>query len=134
MLTVVALLAVATDALAAQGAPVAADSMTAVTVMVRHGITPMEGVTVRSGAVGGQTDHRGLLELRLGIEILPRHDDGDRHHDREDDIAVVGCHLTCLLDRAAVGTARLAGPPAAPGGGCLDALDGVPYILLQKPE
>ena len=51
--------------LAAQEPRVDEDSTVAVTVLVRHGTTPIEGVTVRTGRLGGLSDHRGIAVLRL---------------------------------------------------------------------
>ena len=62
----------APNPLAAQDTAPQADSTVAVTVAVRHDTTPLEGVTVRSGVVGGLTDSRGVavLELTLGSHWL----------------------------------------------------------------
>src|SRR5688500_8080434 len=46
-------------------AQVASDTMATVTVLVRQNATPVEGVTVRSYPVGGMTDHRGVVVLRM---------------------------------------------------------------------
>lgn len=65
-LTVVAVvICVMAFPLAAQEPVVGDDSTIAVTVLARHHDTPIEGVTVRSGRLGGLTDHRGIVVLRL---------------------------------------------------------------------
>lgn len=51
--------------LAAQSTPGAADSAIAATIIVQHNTTPIEGVTVRSGPLGGLTDARGIVVLPL---------------------------------------------------------------------
>ena len=51
--------------LAAQGPPPNGADRVALTVFVRHDTTPVEGVTVQAGAVGGITDAQGITVLGL---------------------------------------------------------------------